>query len=87
MAQCEVARKKLERERRRAEFHRAELEESYQDHAISRETLQKRPGEVPHFRARLIFGSKELQLELGDGRDSFPVKARHEGRFEQPSTA
>ena len=36
----EVARKKFERERRRAEFHRAELEESYQDDAISRETLQ-----------------------------------------------
>jgi hypothetical protein len=37
----EVARKKLETERRRAERHRAELEESYQDHAISRGTYEK----------------------------------------------
>jgi hypothetical protein len=36
----DVARKKLERERMRAELHRAELEESYQDHAISRETYK-----------------------------------------------
>ena len=36
----EVARKKLERERGRAERHRAGLEESYQDHAISHETYK-----------------------------------------------
>jgi hypothetical protein len=37
----EVAREKLERKRRRAERHRAELEESYQDHAISFQTYKK----------------------------------------------
>ena len=37
----EGARKKFESERRRAERHRAELEESYQNHAISLETYKK----------------------------------------------
>jgi hypothetical protein len=56
----EVARKKLERERRRAELHRAELEESYQDQAISRETYkegqEKYQGAIEKYRSEMKVG-------------------------------
>jgi hypothetical protein len=57
----EVARKKLERERRRAERHRAELEETYQDHAISRDAYRKGQekyhGVIEKYRSEMKVGS------------------------------
>ncbi len=56
----EVARKKLERKRVRAEQHRAELEDSYENHAISHETYKngqvKYQSAIEKYRSKMEFG-------------------------------